>query len=79
MERAMTNEEWLAAEKEWRNAENWLPFGIYFARRDPRPRVRKQAPAFGWTPNFAHRASWWWVALTLAVPAALIAVRATHG
>jgi uncharacterized membrane protein len=79
MERAMDNKDWLAAEKEWWNSANWMPFGIYFAPNDPRVWVRKRAPAFGWTPNFAHRPGWLWMGLMLAVPAILIAVGAAHG
>lgn len=75
----MNNREWHAAEQEWRKSTNWMPFEIYFAPDDPRKWVRKRAPAFGWTPNFAHRPAWLWMGLALVAPAALIVARVTYG
>jgi len=57
-------------ESEWRDPKNWRArwIGIYVAPRDSRVWVPKRIPAMGWTLNFAHRASWWWLAGLLGVP-----------
>jgi uncharacterized membrane protein len=38
----------------------WL--GLYVNPDDPRTWVPKRRPAFGWTLNFAHAKSRWWLA-----------------
>lgn len=63
-QREMTNDEWAAAQAEWRSPSNWH-FGFYYAPRDPHVLVRKRRAEFGWTLNMAHRASWFWLAALL--------------
>jgi len=69
----MTDEEWQVAQSEWRNSANWR-FGHYAAKRDPRTWVRKQNVVYGWTLNFAHPSSWWWMAMAIILPVVLIGV-----
>jgi uncharacterized membrane protein len=71
----MTNDEWLAAEAEWKNPANWRWLGHhYVAPRDPRIWVRKRNPERGWTLNFAHRPSWYWLTAILAIPIAILLI-----
>lgn len=65
--RDMTNDQWAAAQAEWRNPANWH-YGFYYAPRDPHVWVRKQRVEFGWTLNMARRASWFWTAAILGTP-----------
>ncbi|MEQ8849491.1 DUF5808 domain-containing protein [Botrimarina sp.] len=50
---------------EWANPANWR-WGIYRSPRDSRVWVPKKPKWAGWTLNFAHRASYWWLAALLA-------------
>jgi uncharacterized membrane protein len=64
---------------EWRNPANWSGglLGVYSSPVDTRVWVPKRTPALGWTLNFAHSASRWWLLGLIAVPllfTALIAV-----
>lgn len=63
-------------QSEWERPENWRGglMGIYVAPRDPRIWVPKRNPWMGFTLNFAHRASWWWMAFLLGVPLAVVFV-----
>lgn len=63
----MTNDEWAAAQAEWRDPGNWH-FGFYYAPHDPHVCVRKQRVEFGWTLNMARRASGIWIVAILATP-----------
>jgi uncharacterized membrane protein len=67
-------EGWIAAQREWQNSDNWRGgwLGLYVAPNDPRILVRKREPRFGWTLNFAHRASWIILASGLLVFVALV-------
>ena len=60
-------------EEEWRRPENWHgAFETYGAPRDSRVWVPKRNPAMGWTLNAAHPAAWWWRALLIGVPVAIV-------
>ncbi len=63
-----------AEEREWLDPRNWRArwLGAYVAPRDPRVWVPKRHRGLGWTLNFAHRASWVWLAALLA-PAVVVA------
>lgn len=71
--RELSNEEWSAAQEEWRNPANWH-WGVYRAPGDPHVWVRKQRAEFGWTLNLAHRASWVIVVLFVVGLALLLRV-----
>ena len=70
----MTNESG-PLERERQDPANDKGGVFYDAPRDPRVWVPKRW-GLGWTLNFAHRASWWWVLaiVGLASLAALMAV-----
>lgn len=68
------DEAWTAAQREWADPANWRgsgPLAVYHAPRDPRILVRKREMQYGWTLNFAHRASWVWA---IGVPLAAAGV-----
>lgn len=54
---------------EWENPANWRGglLGVYVAPRDPRIWVPKKY-GYGWTLNFAHRGSWYWLIGLIALP-----------
>jgi hypothetical protein len=41
----------------WRDPKSWRLGMFYYAKADPRIFVQKRLPGFGWTLNFARRAS----------------------
>lgn len=50
---------------------NWRGKGLfayYYAPSDPRVWVPKRIEALGWTLNFAHRASWYWLVGLVGTP-----------
>lgn len=59
--------------KEWADNPHWVGGIFFFDREDKRVFVPKRF-GFGWTPNFAHPASWLVLALPLVI-ALLAAVR----
>jgi uncharacterized membrane protein len=72
---SVVDDGWTNAGREWRDPANWH-WGFYSAPNDPRIWVRKRTMHFGWTFNYAHRASWYWTAAMLAVAFAAMAVSA---
>jgi uncharacterized membrane protein len=61
---------------EWENPANWRGglLGLYVAPRDPRTWVHKKY-GYGWTLNFAHRRSWYWLFGLLGLPITSTALR----
>jgi uncharacterized membrane protein len=60
---------------EWENPANWRGRGLfacYYAPRDPRVWVPKRIEALGWTLNFAHRASWYWLVGLVGLPLVVV-------
>jgi len=59
----------------WRDTKSWRGgwLNIYVAPGDPRVWVPKIS-GMGWTLNFAHGASWWWLAGLLGVPMVFVFV-----
>ena len=56
---------------EWHNPNNWSRmgmFGIYFSKSDTRIFVPKITPVFGWTLNFGHRYSVFWIGALIGLP-----------
>lgn len=48
--------------KEWhQNKANWKWGMFYVNKQDPRVWLPKRNPVMGWTLNFAHRSSYWWL------------------
>jgi uncharacterized protein DUF5808 len=70
-EAVMTGDDWPKQQAEWENPGNWR-LSLYYAPRDSRVWVRKRNPTFGWTLNFAHRQSWFWLAVLVGLPVLLI-------
>ncbi|MFB9069070.1 DUF5808 domain-containing protein [Pseudofulvimonas gallinarii] len=57
-------------EKAWNNPVNWTGpgwLGIYHAAEDSRAMVPKRPRYLGWTLNFAHPASRWFLAACVAL------------
>jgi len=53
-------------EREWKNPRNWK-WGIFYScDRDTRVWVPKRLRWMGWTFNFAHRKSWYWLAVVFS-------------
>ncbi|WP_316807942.1 DUF5808 domain-containing protein [Pedobacter agri] len=48
------------------NPQNWKWGSIYFNKKDSRLIIRKRTEWMGWTFNFAHPASYLFMALILA-------------
>lgn len=65
-------------EEAWSDPASWRfgILGIYHAPRDTRWIVPKRNPKMGWTFNFAHPGSWWFLTclLMVAVVSILVAV-----
>jgi hypothetical protein len=49
----------------WSDPGNWLGFGIYYCKDDPRIIVPKQIKGFGWTMNFAN--PWVWPTIIIVL------------
>lgn len=58
-------------EAEWADPANWRR-GIYRSARDTRVFVPKRPRWAGWTLNFAHNASVWWLMALLTAPLAVV-------
>ena len=47
---------------EWhQDLSNWKWGMFYVNKQDPRVWLPKRNPVMGWTLNFAHRSSYWWL------------------
>jgi len=60
---------------EWNNPGNWSRrgiFGIYFSKTDTRAWVPKALPALGWTINFGHPNSVFWLGAVIILPVLLV-------
>ncbi len=60
---------------EWHNPNNWSRrgiFGIYFSKTDTRVWVPKALPVLGWTINFGHPNSAFWLGAVIVIPALLV-------
>lgn len=60
---------------QWNNPDNWSRrgiFGIYFSKIDTRAWVPKALPALGWTINFGHPNSVFWLGAVIALPVLLV-------
>lgn len=69
------NADWPDADRnhaEWDDPANWR-WGVYYSPLDTRVWVPKKPKWMGATLNFAHRASYVWLAVLLS-PAVLVAV-----
>ena len=63
-------------DREWHDPANWTG-GIlrrYASERDTRLWVPKSNPALGWTLNFAHPASMFWLIGLLLIPILLLLI-----
>ena len=64
-------------DREWRDPANWTGpiLRRYASERDTRLWVPKSNPALGWTLNFAHPKSMYWlVGLVLGIPLLAVAL-----
>jgi hypothetical protein len=59
-------------EKLWSDPANWHNLGVYYCKDDPRMMVPKRIKWAGWTPNFAHTASWIRLLIGMATTMGLI-------
>lgn len=63
-------------DREWHDPANWTGPIVrrYASERDTRLWVPKSNPALGWTLNFAHPASMFWLVGLIAIPVLMVLV-----
>ena len=63
-------------DREWHDPANWTGgvFRRYASERDTRLWVPKSNPVLGWTLNFAHPSSMFWLICLILVPLLLVLI-----
>jgi uncharacterized membrane protein len=63
-------------DREWQDPTNWTGGVLrrYASERDTRLWVRKSNPALGWTLNFAHPSSMFWLIGLILVPLLMVLI-----